>query len=64
MRAYKLDFLNQSRIIVHSKGLPPSWKETNLDRETEERALEKGRYGLVVHLDAETLEVVDRYEIK
>jgi hypothetical protein len=64
MRAYQLDFLNQSRIIVHSKGLPPSWKETNLDRETEERALEKGREGFVVHLDVETLEIVDRYEIK
>ena len=64
MRAYRLDFLNQSRIIVHSKGLPPSWKETNLDRETEERALAKGREGLVVHLDTETLEIVDRYEIK
>lgn len=64
MRAYQLDIAHQSRIIVHSKGLPPGWKETNLDRETEERALEKGRYGFVVHLDAETLEVVDRYEIK
>lgn len=64
MRAYQLNFLNQSRIIVHSKGLPPSWKETNLDRETEERALAKGREGFVVHLDTETLEIVDRYEIK
>jgi hypothetical protein len=64
MRAYQLDIAHQSRIIVHSKGLPPGWKETNLDRETEERALEKGREGFVVHLDAETLEVVDRYEIK
>ena len=64
MRAYQLDIAHQSRIIVHSKGLPPSWKETNIDRETEERALEKGREGFVVHLDAETLEVVGRYEIK
>jgi hypothetical protein len=64
MRAYKMEFLNKSYIIVHSKGLPPSWKETNIDKETEERALAKGREGLVVHLDADTLEIVDRYEIK
>jgi hypothetical protein len=64
MRAYKMEFLHKSYIIVHSKGLPPSWKETNIDKETEERALEKGRYGMVVHLDAETLEVLESYEIK
>ena len=64
MRAYKMEFLNKSYIIVHSKGLPPSWKETNIDKETEERALVKGKHGMVVHLDAETLEVLESYEIK
>jgi len=64
MRAYQLDIAHQSRIIVHSKGLPPGWKETNLDRETEERACWKGQYDCVVHLDRDTFEVIGVYKIK
>ena len=51
------------RVIVHPKGLPPGWHESNLDSITRARALEaagdKPRRGLVVHLDPETFEELD-----
>ena len=42
MIAYQLDFCGQgNRIIIHPKGLPPGWRESNLDPETQRKAHRK-----------------------
>jgi hypothetical protein len=64
-RAYKLDDWCGlgPRIIVHPKGLPPSWTETNITAEEEAMAMEQGRYSRVVHLDPVTFEVIATFEL-
>jgi hypothetical protein len=52
------------RIIVHPRGLPPGWTESNLSMEGQERARAAAyRYGWkrnnVLHLNPETLELIE-----
>lgn len=63
-RAYEIQIGQDKRIIVHDRGLPPGWQQTNIDRETEERAIQKGEYDHVVHLNAETFDVIASYPLK
>ena len=63
-RAYQLQIGQDTRIIVHDRGLPPGWQQTNIDRETEERAVQKGQYDCVVHLHPETFDVIAQYKLK
>ena len=63
-RAYQLQIGQDTRIIVHDRGLPPGWQQTNIDRETEQRAVEKGQYDSVVHLHPETFDVIAQYKLK
>jgi hypothetical protein len=72
--AYLLpDFCGQGdRIIVHPRGLPPGWRESNISPEKQAAAKLACRYSperrdashAVYHLDAETLEVIQKFTIK
>ena len=63
-RAYQIQIGLDTRIIVHDRGLPPGWQQTNIDRETEERAIQKGQYDCVIHLHPETFDVIASYPLK
>lgn len=58
MRSYKIQIGQETRLVVHDRGLPPTWKQTNIDKETEERAMEKWKHNCVVHLNPQTFEVL------
>lgn len=74
MTAYQLDFCGQgNRIIVHPKGLPPGWRESNLDPETQRKAHRKveeivavkyvqSRH--IIHLNPETLELIEVFPLQ
>lgn len=63
-RAYEIQIGSYKRIIVHDRGLPPGWQQTNIDRETEEQAVQKGRDNYVIHLHPETFDVMASYPLK
>jgi hypothetical protein len=60
------------RIIVHPRGLPPGWRKSNLDPEKQAAAKLACCYSperrdvshAVYHLDAKTLEVIQKFTIK
>jgi hypothetical protein len=80
MKAYKLeDWCGLgARIIVHPRGLPPGWEESNLSEEQQQTALAavhsspnqaKLRSGnfphtKVHHLNPETLEVIESFNVR
>lgn len=61
-----------ARIIVHPRGLPPGWRESNISPEKQAAAKLACCYSperrdashAVYHLDAETLEVIQKFTIK
>lgn len=72
MEAYLLtDFCGQgARIVVHPRGLPPSWKHSGLTADQEELARHKA-YQLgpefrhhVVHLDPATFEHLESFKVR
>ena len=63
-RAYALDIGRDSRIIVHDRGLPPGWNDSNIDRAVEFEALRKRETNCAVHLRSSTLEKIVSYPLK
>lgn len=54
------------RLVVHPKGLPPGWYQTNVEPETVERVKAAVPFPLhhVVHLNPVTLEVVETFPLR
>ena len=63
-RAYALDIGRDSRIIVHDRGLPPGWDDSNIDRAVEFQALQHRESNRVVHLCSSSLEKITSYPLK
>ena len=63
-RAYALQIGRDSRIIVHDRGLPPDWDDSNLDRDAEFQALQHRESNRVVHLCSSSLEKITSYPLK
>lgn len=56
-----------ARLVVHPRGLPPGWRETNVTLERVEEARLKafrlGKTRTVLHLHPETLELIEEFPL-
>jgi hypothetical protein len=53
------------RVIVHPSGLPPGWVESNLDEETQRKAIQRAySYHEVSHLNPDTLDLIETFPVQ
>lgn len=65
MRAYLHNWCALGdRIVVHPQGLPPGWAASGLTPEREAEAVKHSIPGHVLHLNPETLELIEIFPIR
>ena len=57
------------RVIVHPKGLPPGWTESNLTQNKQQEAFEVSLAyghlrGNVLHLNPDTLDLIETFPVQ